>query len=335
LDIQILNMNKPVFSIVVATKDRPAMIKRFLNNLKLSKITERNDTQVIIVDNNSNPIQADATQKICSEYEVMYLFESKKGQSYAINTGIKNATGRYIVFTDDDIEVKDPEWLDKMQSHFKTYPALGYVSGNVKANNLKTDAQKNWEKKGGLSKGDEPIYFSRGFLSKFKFKPWPLAKICAGANSMVLKNVIDEVGGYSLIFNYGSRIIGHGGSLELGYRIIKAGYELYYDPNAVVFHNHPEDKKDIKRKLFYYAVGDTAINMYFFIKYRDFRSLFRAFGGHQAHVLKNIIRRIKGQYPLPINYLFYSLIGSGIGATVFIWKYFTKKLWKITDAHIQ
>jgi len=315
-----------VYSIIVATKNNSRGIGRFLTSLKNCGILNRNDTEIIIVDNNSYSQEVLKIKKLCKEYKIVYIFEPRPGQSCAVNTGIANAKGKFIVFTDDDVEVYDVNWLDRLSSHFKRNKNLGYVSGNVKAKKLVTEAQKAWEAKGGLSKGPQPKYFSIGYLVKFKFKPWPLTKICAGANSMVPKKIINKIGGYSLLFNHGAGIIGHGASLEFGYKIIKAGYELYYDPEAIVFHNHPRSNRDLKKKLFYYGIGDTAIHIYFFLKYLDFRSLFWAYGGHQFYIIGNMIKRILGKHPLPLNYLFYSLTGSSIGAILFLIKYLIKKI---------
>ncbi len=314
------------YSIIVATKDKSDGVKRFLESLKTCGILDRNDTEVIIVDNNSCSSKTLETEKLYKEYNTVYIFEPRPGQSYAVNTGISNANGAFIVFTDDDIEVYDINWLDKLNRHFKRNKNLGYVSGNVKAKEFVMEAQKIWEAKGGLSKGPNPKYFSRDYLAKFKFKSWPLTKICIGANSMIPKKIIDEIGGYNLLFNHGAGIVGHGASLELGYRIIKAGYELYYDPEAIVFHNHPRSNRSLKKKLFYYGIGDTAIHIYFFLKYLDFRSLFWAYGGHQFYIIGNIVKRILKKYPLPLNYLFYSFAGSSIGATLFLIKYLIKKI---------
>jgi len=162
------------YSIIVATKDNPTSLKMFLESLKACRILHKNNIEVIIVYNGSEQSNALEIEKVCRGYKgykgynVIYISEPCPGQSCAVNTGIAHANGKFIVFTDDDVEVYDKNWLDKLNRHFKEKKNLGYVSGNVKAKELKTEAQKIWEAKGGLSKGSQYKYFSKDFLKKFQ-----------------------------------------------------------------------------------------------------------------------------------------------------------------------
>mgnify|MGYP001613049953 CR=1 FL=1 len=308
--------NKPKFSIIVATRDRRSDLYRLLSSLKKTGILTREDIEVIIADNNSSD---ESIKNVCIEFGVTYLLEKKRGKSFALNAAIKKAKGSYLIFADDDVVIKDSRWIDKLYSHFKN-PFIGYVSGNVVANHLKSESQRVWEKKGGLSKGAVPKYFDKKFLSSFKIKPWPLTKICAGANCMIPKKIILRAGGYCTLFGPGG-LVGHGESLIIGYEIIRLGYELYYDPLAKVYHNHPEKESEIKKKLFTYAIGDTALHMYLFMNYRDFRSLYWALIGHQLYLLNNMIKRLRGKYPLPLDFIIFSMAGSISGPWIFIYRY--------------
>jgi len=309
------------YTILVATRKRLSNITRLLKSLKQTGISKRLDTEILIVDNSSN---VTVLNNICNRYNARYIKEVKIGKAIALNTGIRNAHGEYIIFTDDDVVVNDLLWLDKLISHFKTIPNLGYVSGNVVARSIKTHAQKIWEKKGGLSKGTESKHFTKRILREFKLLPWPLTKICAGANCIIPKKILMDVGGFCSFFGPGSPI-GHGESLLIGYEIMKRGYDLYYDPKAIVLHDHPEDDKSIKQKLFLYGIGDTAVHLYLFIKYGDKRSLFWSIGGHQLYVMKNFIKWFFGYYALPPSYTIYSLVGSFYGPIKFIKEYYLNR----------
>jgi GT2 family glycosyltransferase len=305
------------FSIIVATRNRAEDIQKFLSSLKKSSIFRR-DTEIIIVDNNSKD---DKTLKVCRKFGARYVKETRTGKSFALNRGIKASKGKYLVFTDDDVIIKDSGWLDKLYAPFERYPKIGYVSGKV-ANLDKGNPTGNlWERKGGLSKGDKEKYFSREFLSRFRIKPWPLTKICAGANCMIPKKALLKVNGYNTMFGPGA-MIGHGESLLIGYELIRRGYELYYNPDAVVFHKHPEDPEDLKNKLFLYGTGDTGIHAFIFAKYRDFRSLYWALIGHPAYTVKNWIKSFFRMYALPPSFAEKSVLGSLSGAWMFFYRYY-------------
>ncbi len=303
------DMEDKKFSIIVATKDRPESIKDFLISLRDTEIISRKDVEVIIVDNNSKYGQI---KNICKIYRAIYYKECKLGKSYALNKGIELSKGRYLIFTDDDIVIKNNNWLNQLYRPFEKMPKLGYVSGNILAFNRRNAVADLWEKKGGLSKGSKEKYFSKELLSKFRFIPWPLTKICAGANCIIPKKVLLEVGGYNPIFGPGGRM-GHGESLLIGYEIIKKGYELYYNPEAIVYHKHPTDAFSLKRKLFLYGMGDTGIHAFIFAKYKDFRSLFWGIFGHPLYTIKNLVKSVFKRYALPPSYAFHSFKGSLIG----------------------
>ena len=94
----------------------PKPIETFLQSLKQSKILERNDLEVIVINNSAEEL---SIKSICDAYGVHYLCEQKIGKSYALNTGVTHARGQYLVFTDDDVIVKDYSWIDKLYANFE------------------------------------------------------------------------------------------------------------------------------------------------------------------------------------------------------------------------
>lgn len=315
------------FSIIIATKDRNKSIERLFNSMNSTHFLKRKDIEIIVIDNNTDIKSSTTLEILCKKYRLKYSKEIRSGKSYAISTGIKLSEGKYFVIIDDDAEIIDNTWIDKLKLNFLRYPRLGYASGNVLAKSTESKAQLIWEKKGGLSKGSVYKYFSTDYINTFKISPIPLSKIFAGCNSMISRDVIKKVGGYNYFFNHGnSSTIGHGDSLESGYRLINAGYAIVYDPKAIVLHNHPKEEATLKKKLFYYGRGDSALHLYLFFKYFDFRCLFWALGGHQLYIFKNLIKSLMGNYALPSSYVIQSLVGSVIGPYVFLDKYLIFKL---------
>jgi GT2 family glycosyltransferase len=132
---------------------------------------------------------------------------------------------------------------------------------------------------------------------------------------MIPKVVFNKVGLFNPLFDPGAPIP-HGGSHEMGYRIIKAGYDLFYDHEAKVLHEHPKTEKDLHRKIFTYCLGDTALYSYFFFKYGDYRGIYSAFGGYQLDLLGKLTRACVGKYPLPSEYVLTALIGSIFGPII-------------------
>lgn len=305
---------KRKYSILVPTRDRLGDIEIFLESLTKTGFKKDPAVEIIIVNNGR---ESKKLRALCKKHGAIYVREPRKGKSVALNTGLKRAKGEFIVCTDDDVIITDPAWLKKLNSRAKG--KIAYVSGNVIAYKKHTQAQKSWEKKGGLSKGKKAKYFSREYLSQFRFKPWPITKICAGANCIIKRKALLEAGGFSEFFGPGAPI-GHGESLIIGYELMRLGYELYYEPKSFVLHNHPEAKGDIQKKLFLYATGDTALHLHIFFKYGDLRSLWWAFVGHPIYVTKNMIKYFFGQYVLSPKYTLFTIAGSVLGPYKYLYK---------------
>ncbi|AFZ22046.1 putative glycosyltransferase (plasmid) [Allocoleopsis franciscana PCC 7113] len=295
-------------SLIIPTRKRVEMLQNLLDSLREHKWLMRDDVEVLVVDNASDKSTA---RDLCSCYNsVKYLYVAEPGQRNALNYGIRKASGELLAFVDDDVVVISEDWLYRMAKHFSEHSNLGYVSGNVKALETASRAQEIWEKGGGLSKGQTSVYWSnKEVVNNYRWRPLPLARICVGANSMIPRSVFRKVGLFIPLFDPGAPIP-HGGSLEMGYRIIKAGYDLFYDSEAIVLHHHPTTESELQKKLFIYGVGDTAIQAYFFWRYRDYRGIWWALGGYQFY---RIYSYVMGQYNFPFLYVFWQMIGGCYG----------------------
>jgi len=317
-----MKKQKIKISIIVPTLNRGDSLTCFLKSLQKIGTLNRNDTEVLIVSNNNDKEIIESTKNICDKFGVRFCHESSPGKPYALNTGIIASSGQFLVFTDDDVEIYDPLWFDKMVSEFSKNKKLGYVSGNVIAYDKNTDVVKMWEKKGGLSKGLEKKYWSRSFLNStiYKVKPWQFNKICAGANCVIPKSVLEEIGGYNILLESG--IVGHGATLEIGYKIARSGYELLYTPESEVYHKHPKTQEGLLRKMYIYGIGDTAYHMSIFLEFLDFRSLWWSLVGHSLYTIKNkLIPSLFGKYPFPSRFVLAGLKGNIAGPILFIYSY--------------
>lgn len=300
-----------LISLIVATYNNDSKLIEFLDSLKRVNVLSDKRIEVIIVQNHHDIQVYNKTKLLEDSYNIKVYHQVKQGKSAALNLGIKKANGKYIASTDDDVIITDKNWLNKFVMEFEKNPKLGYVSGKVMMyDKTANDYSKIWENKGGLSKGEKVKYWSRDFLEKFKFKifPWPMHKMCAGANQMIRADILKEVGGYAEFLGTKGNVDGL--TLEIGYKIARAGYEMLYNPDIYLYHQHPTNEEDVKNKLYYYGMQDTGVAMYIYLKFHDYRNLWWAIFGHACYTIKKMIRSIFGLYSLPISYLIYGLRGN-------------------------
>jgi len=118
-------------SVCIATYLRLTLLEKLIYSLKNQVLPNGVCMEIIVVDN--DPLRSAApivhkfenTAKICFNYYNQPI----KNISLTRNLAVKNASGQYILFIDDD-EVASSEWLFQLLKTVKTYNVdgvLGYV----------------------------------------------------------------------------------------------------------------------------------------------------------------------------------------------------------------
>lgn len=87
------------YSIIIPHKDIPDLLRRCLDSIPV-----RDDVEVIVVDDNSDPRKVDfeCFPQWQGKYYHYFLTKEGKGPGYARNVGLDHAQGRWIVFADAD-----------------------------------------------------------------------------------------------------------------------------------------------------------------------------------------------------------------------------------------
>ena len=305
-------------SIIICTRSRAQYLRQCLESFK--SYYNYPEVEVLVVDNN-NPSDLE-TNEILAQYPVRVIQQPKQGLSRSLNLGIKSASGDIIVFTDDDVVVNE-HWLNKLLSNFED-KRVAYVSGQVLPLVMETKAQRSFEMKGGLSKGEERIEFDNCDFNNFVLSAFPVGKIAMGANSAVRKKVLEEVEYFDKKFGVGG-FIGAGNTGDIVYRIMMKGYKVVYDPTAFVHHYHEPDYRKLRNKLYRYGKADTAQQTKFLIKYGDKRSLLDVFFHRPIFQHKRIIQSLVRKSQFPLDLIIAESFGNFIGPFIYLSSFFLTK----------
>ena len=104
-------MNNYRYSIIIPHKNTPELLERLLKT-----IPEREDIQVIVVDDNS-----DELKKPSSEYKnvefVLLNSEQSKGAGKARNVGLELARGKWLLFADSD-DFFAPDFINSIDKYY-------------------------------------------------------------------------------------------------------------------------------------------------------------------------------------------------------------------------
>lgn len=254
----------PFVSIVISTHERAQRLQRCLNSIFRLRYT---NYEVIVVDN--APKTQDTHQVVTmlsKEHEKLcYVREDRQGPSHGRNAGAVAAKGDIVVFTDDDVVV-DPQWLIQIVRGFSISENVGCVTGLILPLEIETPAQFWLEESGGFSKG----YHSRLYdlkvnkPQKDRLFPYTMGSVGSGANMAFRRCVLQETGLFDVVLA-GERMIG-GEDLMAYFSVLNAGYQLAYEPGAIVYHHHHREYAKLRRQAFNYGAGFAAFLIRMVIK---------------------------------------------------------------------
>jgi glycosyltransferase involved in cell wall biosynthesis len=121
---------KPTISVIICTRNRAAPLDRTLVSMEMMGPMPGIAWELIVVDNGST----DGTQKTLECHRRLLplkaVYHGEKGLSRARNRGVEEASGNWIVWTDDDVRV-DPHWLQAYAQSFKDYPEAVVFGGPI------------------------------------------------------------------------------------------------------------------------------------------------------------------------------------------------------------
>jgi len=243
----------PFISVVVATRDRTASLARCLESL-LRQDYGRFD--IIVVD--SAPSSPETAGLIAGRYaatgRVRYVREDRPGLGQAHNRGMESVTAEIVAFTDDDV-IADPHWLAAIASNVDADHKVGCVTGLILPAELETRAQFWTEKHAGFGKGFErKVYDLAEHRPPGPLFPFTAGQFGSGANMAYLTAALKRIGGFDSALGAGTPARS-GDDLAAFFAIIEAGYQLVYEPEAIVWHHHRRNEDGMQRQAFGYGVG--------------------------------------------------------------------------------
>ena len=89
----------PSFSIVIPTKDRPALLRRAIDSIERQTYPQ---WEIIVVDDGSSPRMDSLLLTEFSSLKIAYIWQVNSGPGKARQSGAARASGDYVCFLDDD-----------------------------------------------------------------------------------------------------------------------------------------------------------------------------------------------------------------------------------------
>jgi glycosyltransferase involved in cell wall biosynthesis len=188
--------------------------------------------EILVVDNNS----ADQTRQVVEDCgrrhpnRFRYVREPHPGKSYALNTGVREATGDVLAFTDDDVTV-EPDWLDNLTRNLASGEWAGAGGRILMAEKF---TPPPWLALDG------PYSMAGLIAGHLDLGPEPrqLPQAPYGGNMAYRKDAFIKYGGFRT--DLGPCPNGKNPraneDTEFGRRLMAGGERLRYEPSAVLYH---------------------------------------------------------------------------------------------------
>jgi cellulose synthase/poly-beta-1,6-N-acetylglucosamine synthase-like glycosyltransferase len=174
----------------------------------------RKDYEIIVVDDGST----DGTARIARRFNVEYLFQANQGPATARNRGASASRGSIILFTDSDC-VPDHNWIQEMVRPFDDPDIVG-VKGAYRTTQTELAAR----------------FAQAEFEDRYDLlERYPSIDMIDTYSAAFRKEVFLKIGGFDQNFP-----VANNEDTDLSYRLATAGYKLAFNPEAFVYHSHPD-----------------------------------------------------------------------------------------------
>jgi exopolysaccharide biosynthesis polyprenyl glycosylphosphotransferase len=207
-------------SVIIPTYNNADILPACLEAL-LAQEYPHDKYEIIVVDDGST----DHTSEVVSQFTdsipvVRYFHQANQGPAAARNNGAKHAAGDIIMFTDDDC-VAEPQWIIQMSQPFhKSNGDIAAVKGAYKTRQssfIAHFAQKEFESRYRKMQKSRHIDFVDTYSAAFK------------------REVFFSLNGFDTRFPEANNE-----DVEFSYRLAAENHKMVFNPDAIVYHTHPD-----------------------------------------------------------------------------------------------
>ena len=215
-------------SILIPTRNRASSLKRLLDSLQLSTSLDDTELEIIVINNHSTDATWPGLIEASPEkrFPIRVIEQSKRGKSWALNLGLRQATGSVFLLLDDDVIVEQ-SCIGEHVSAYKT-TIFDAVQGKVLP---------------GRDPEGRPADMSR--LREYNIPIVDHGNASCGihgftgTNISFKREVFETVGLFDTRLGPGAS--GFSEDTEYSRRIRQAGFKIGYLPTAIVYHElNPE-----------------------------------------------------------------------------------------------
>jgi GT2 family glycosyltransferase len=257
-------------SMVIVTMNRQELLELCLEHISKSSYQ---DKEIIVVDGSNSPEIIEANKANSEACGAAYFSIPGIGLCRGRNLGIHESSGDIIIFVDDDILVKE-DTIDKIIPNFNDPKVMACsarilpLEGNefsilqqkmipYDTGEYKFRATPDQMKIGTLF--NRIIYQVLNPLNKI-----PQSELPPPLNTGPLcffpyrREVFDLVGEWDERLGGGTPVV-LAEDIDMAYRVLKGGFDIVYEPEAVVYHLHHFSDEELQKLNYTIGKGGKAL----------------------------------------------------------------------------
>ena len=211
----------PKVAVIIPTHKAERFIGDCLRSLYNSTFT---DFETILVDDHST----DSTLQIVEENfpQVRTISLPKNlGFARAANVGMRATEAEYLVLLNDDTVV-DPSWLEELVKCADEHPGAAMVGSKIYFPDRKTLQHAG----AILYPNGQGYHLGYSEIDQGQHDVEKAVDYCTGAALLIKRELIDKVGYFY------PRSRGYYDEVDMAWKARKLGYEIIYNPRAVIVH---------------------------------------------------------------------------------------------------
>lgn len=233
----------PLVSILIPNKDQAETLAACINSIKQK--TEYPNYEIIVIENNSEEETTFSYYKEIEGENVKVVYWDGEFNYSAINNfGVRHASGEYLLFLNNDIEVIHDDWLGEMLANCQR-KEVGIVGAKLYYPDDTVQHAGIVVGIGGIA-GNMFVGLKRGYTG-YMHKAVIQQDLSAvtAACMMIKREVFQQVEGFEeklkVAFN----------DVDLCLKVRKAGYLVVYDPYVELYHYESKSRgaEDTKEKI--------------------------------------------------------------------------------------
>lgn len=183
--------------------------------------------EIVVVDQNQ-PALGEVDRYFDAHPVVKHLRSPVPGYAHNLNVGLQAARGELLLFLDDDVRFGPDLVARHLEAHESLrprMPRLAGIAGRV--------FQPRGDRDPSMIRETGRFHrWSGAVVADFNGKNPGPAHIAPGGNMSILRSALIEVGGFDAGFDGN----GYRAETDACLRLIRAGYELYFEPRAELEH---------------------------------------------------------------------------------------------------